>query len=260
MVATDYLSKYSFAKALTSKTKEAVSKFIVNEIIFKFGPPKEFRTDHGREFENELLEEISKFWNIKLSRSPPYHPESNGLVERTNQSLLLKLAKLVAGSIDYWDVYLPLAIFMYNISPIAIYKRSPFEIMFGRKPTLDFKAKIQELTEIEKLIIGDLYEESRKLREQDLKEIISKKNRKLNERNETKPRSNDLKENCVVLRRNLTPEKLQKKWIGPYIVKENFNNGIYEIKSIENGKIYTIHRDDLVELVNVDAKEILPEL
>ncbi|XP_035206164.1 uncharacterized protein LOC118181192 [Stegodyphus dumicola] len=44
-------------------------------------------TDQGRQFESQLFTALTKFLGTKMIRTSPYHPNSNGLVERFHRSL-----------------------------------------------------------------------------------------------------------------------------------------------------------------------------
>ena len=46
--------------------------------------------------------------------SAPYHPQTNGLDERFNQTLVNCLTKLVGEHQDKWDEYIDVALFAYR--------------------------------------------------------------------------------------------------------------------------------------------------
>jgi len=54
---------------------------------------------------NEVIQKLTKRFRIKYSLSLPYHPQSNGLVERFNKTLCEGIAKL-AEEIDQWDKFI----------------------------------------------------------------------------------------------------------------------------------------------------------
>ena len=62
--------------------------------------------------------------------TPPYHPSSNGLVERAVQSLKRGLKKFESGSLD---TKLSRFLFSYRATPHSSTGLSPAELMFGRK-------------------------------------------------------------------------------------------------------------------------------
>jgi len=90
----DYFTKWPIAKALKKATAKAVSKFIYQKIICEHRCPEVLQSDQGTHFINRVIEDLmKKFW-IKHRLSSPYHPQTNSLIERFNQMLCEKLAKL----------------------------------------------------------------------------------------------------------------------------------------------------------------------
>jgi hypothetical protein len=134
IVATDYVTRWCEARATKDKSARTIAKFVLEEIICRHGPPNELLSDRGLEFLNKTVAELCNLFKIYKSFTSAYHPQCNGAVERTNQSLVAKLAKLVNGKWKDWDEYLELTLYAYRISPRKISKFSPFELLYGRKP------------------------------------------------------------------------------------------------------------------------------
>ncbi len=94
VMAIDYFTKWPIAKALKEAMAKAVSKFIYQKIICEHGCPEVLQSDRRTHFINRIIEDLMEKFRIKHCLSLPYHSQTNGLVERFNQTLCKKLAKL----------------------------------------------------------------------------------------------------------------------------------------------------------------------
>ncbi|KRX39367.1 Gag-Pol polyprotein [Trichinella murrelli] len=109
----------------------------------RFGAPIRLHSDQRRSFESALIREVCKIFDVEKSRSSPYHPHANGLVERTNRTLLNTLAKLCHESKDRsWDQLLPLVTVAYNSAVHETTGQSPFCMLFGKQICLSLNATL----------------------------------------------------------------------------------------------------------------------
>ena len=69
---------------------------------------------------------------IKKSRTTPYHPQSDGLVERLNRTLLDLLPKHVEEKQRDWDQWISTALFAYRTAKHSSTGESHFKSTFGR--------------------------------------------------------------------------------------------------------------------------------
>ena len=134
-VAIDYFTKWPEAKAIPNATAKEVSKFIFEEIICRHGCPQKILTDRGSHFNNQLIKELTEKFKIKHGFSTPYHPKTNGLVERFNKTLCEALAKLSKEQ-DQWDENIPSTLFAYRTRKQESTKIEPFYLTYGRKARL----------------------------------------------------------------------------------------------------------------------------
>ena len=63
-----------------------------------------------------------------------YHPQTNGLDERTNQTLKQRLSKLTNEHQNNWCDFLDEVAYSIRTQKQASTKYTPFYLMFGRKP------------------------------------------------------------------------------------------------------------------------------
>ena len=78
------------------------------------------------------MEELCKLLQIEKSRTTPYHPQGDGLVERTNRTLLNMLSTVVEEHQEEWELHLQPVCMAYNTSIQPTTGYSPFFFMFGR--------------------------------------------------------------------------------------------------------------------------------
>ncbi len=120
------------------------------------------QSDRGTHFVNELIQRLTKRFRIKHSLSSPYHPQSNGLVERFNKTLCEGIAKL-AEEVDQWDRFIQPVLFAYKTKELRISKQSPYMLVYGREPTLVMDHGKHEGSIIERLL--EITEKVSQLRE-----------------------------------------------------------------------------------------------
>ena len=67
--------------------------------------------------------------------SSPYHPQTNGLVERFNRTLCESLAK-VSQKENEWDEHIESVLFAYRTTKHNTTKKTPFFMVYGREAIL----------------------------------------------------------------------------------------------------------------------------
>lgn len=133
LVAQDYFSKWPFARAIQDQKADTIVQILKDDIFSLVGPPKKLHSDQGRNFESRILSDLCKAFGVKKSRTTPYHPMGDGLVERMNRSLLTLLRSHVERDRD-WEEHLQILLFLYRTTRHATTGLSPYEILFGANP------------------------------------------------------------------------------------------------------------------------------
>ena len=106
LVLCDYATRFPEAIPLKSIAAEAVAEELV-KVFSSYGIPKEILTDQGTNFTSQLLQELYNLIGIKAIRTSPYHPQTDGLVERFNRTMKEMLRKTIEGEGREWDQLLP---------------------------------------------------------------------------------------------------------------------------------------------------------
>ena len=82
----DYFTKWKEAYPMRNMEATTVANILVQEFISCFGVPKYLHTDQGQNFEAGLIKEICSLLDIKKTRTSPYHPQSERMIERFNRT------------------------------------------------------------------------------------------------------------------------------------------------------------------------------
>ncbi|MGL5708876.1 MAG: integrase catalytic domain-containing protein, partial [Aeromonas sp.] len=142
LTVVDVFSRYMQARALETKSEKEVLCKLEEILCENHEQPKEIRSDNGLEFKNKRASELANKYKIEWKYSSPYHPETNGSIERHNGKLLTKLKKLTDfGEID-WEQKLKPAIDAVNLSHSRAIEKTPYEVKFGKKPFLKIDADL----------------------------------------------------------------------------------------------------------------------
>lgn len=132
LVIGDYATRYPEAFPLRNVKARQIANCLI-QLFSRVGIPKEVLTDQGTNFTSKTLKQAYSLLGIKGIKTTPYHPQTDGMVERFNQTLKTMLRKYVSDSGADWDQWLPFLMFAYREVPQASTGFSPFELLYGRE-------------------------------------------------------------------------------------------------------------------------------
>jgi hypothetical protein len=116
-----------------TSTPDLVYLFI-DRFFRHHGMPDSILSDRGSTFVSQFMAEFAKRVGIELKHSTAYHPRTDRLTERTNQTLETYLRAYCSYQQDDWVDYLPLAEFAFNNAENASTRVSPFYANCGFHP------------------------------------------------------------------------------------------------------------------------------
>ena len=223
LVVCDYGTRYPEAVPLKSVDAEHIAEELV-KLFARVGIPKEILTDQGTNFTSQLLAELYRLLHVKALRTSPYHPQTDGLVERFNQTLKEMLRKTAQEDGKDWDKLIPYVLFAYREVPQESTGFSPFELLYGRevrgpldvlKETWERSPKSDDSVVSHVLVMRERMEQMATLVQNNL-EKAQKSQKEWYDRH-ARQRKFEAGDQVLVLLPTTT-SKLTARWQGPYAI------------------------------------------
>jgi RNase H-like domain found in reverse transcriptase/Integrase zinc binding domain len=250
VLARDDLSGWAEGRVLQSTDSDGVAKFLQEEVICRHGVPIRIVLDGGSE--NMLFtEQTIKKYGMHGIGIAPYHPQSNGLIERGHQTIINAIAKYKAADTSTrsglypketgWTRYLAFALWADRITTRRSTGYSAFELIYGRECLLPVQLAVESWSLIEwenvksheDLIIARMRQLDERVTMEDIaarnqRQIRTQNKAYFDESRRLRPEDLAIQPNDLVLvfRPSMLQKiknrelKLDEQWQGPYRVRE----------------------------------------
>jgi transposase InsO family protein len=136
ITAIDYATRWIVARAVPERTSAVLVKFLYEDILMNYGCPYEIFSDRASAILSNALQAYLELQTIRHRASTPYHPRTNGMVERMHSMMGNAITTLSNAQPDRWDEFLPQAIFGIRVRTHAVTKSSPFYLLYGTHPRI----------------------------------------------------------------------------------------------------------------------------
>lgn len=247
LVIGDYFTRWMEAYPMPQQNAENVAEKLVHEFISRFGVPLEIHSDQGRNFQSQLFAQVCKLLDVAKTRTTPYHPSSNGMIERFNRTLAGMIRSFVNSNTNNWDYYINLLLAAYRSSPHPATGFTPNYLMLGRevnipKSILFPDPKDTTCRDMEEYV-SDL-----KTRMEDVYRIARDQLKTYAERQKKDHDTRifycqyNVGSHVLKLDKTIT-QKFKSQWVGPYEITKIITPVVYEIKS--KNKVEIVHYDRL---------------
>ena len=241
VVVIDYYSKWAEVELMEEATAGKIVAMF-RRIMGREGVPKQIVSDNGTQFLSREFQDLMKEFGIQHRRTPVYHPQANGLVERFNRTLggFLQTAARLGGNTNE---RIQTMITTYNATPQATTGKSPAELLHGKRmrTKLDVVGKTAEEEE------GDDQTRERVTRIQNKQKTYADERRAA--------RTEEIQPGDWVRCRKPQARKGQSKYGQPVQVKEKIGANSYRT---EDGR--TWHRNSIVRANQSQAMPSQPVL
>ncbi|GFY20733.1 hypothetical protein TNCV_1119671 [Trichonephila clavipes] len=131
LVVMDYFAKRPDPYPISDQDASTVAEVLVQHWISRFGVPLHLHSDQGRNFDSAVCKKMCEILAIDKTRTTALLPQSDGMVERFNRTILNSLSLLVSSNQHDWDKKLPFFLLAYRSAVHEITGYSPSQMLFG---------------------------------------------------------------------------------------------------------------------------------
>ena len=118
----DHFTKHMLVYVTPDQTAKTIGKFLCGGYISMFGAPARLLSDRGASFMGSVIEEMCQILGIKQLQTTSYHPQTNGLVERSHQAIMHMIGKLGEDNKANWPCHLAEIVYTYNATHSNCYQ------------------------------------------------------------------------------------------------------------------------------------------
>ena len=136
LVLQDHFSKYVVAYVVKDQTAHTAAETLRIRYFGLFGAPAYLVSDQGKAFMGHVITHLYELYGVQKLRTLPYHAQTNGQVERMNQTIICMIGKLEEDKKACWSKHLPELLMAYNATCSTVTGYSPYYLLFGRRPRI----------------------------------------------------------------------------------------------------------------------------
>lgn len=241
VVFCDYMTKWPEAFAVRDADAATVGTLLADEIMCRYGAPARLLSDRGKVFLSNVVGYICQLFGVKKLNTTAYHPQTDGLVERFNHTLVEMLSQYVNEHQTDWDVYVGGALFAYRTAKQRSTGVTPAMLMFGR----ELRQPLDEALQLTRP--GDASASAAEIARK-IQSNVERAKESLARSREAQARYYNAHRRHVTfqvgdkvlwfkpMRRQGLVAKLAHQWNGPYVVAEVVNDVLYRLQSL-NGRL-----------------------
>ena len=250
LVAMDYFTKWPEAYPIPNQEAVTVAKVLVEGFFTRFGVPLELHSDQGRNFESAVFQETCRLMGVHKTRTTPAYPQSDGMVERYNRTLLQHLSKCVSEQQRDWETCLPFALMAYRSAIQEATGVSPCRLMLGRELRLPADLVLPRPLETTPRDVPHYVEhlqDTLQAVQQTARTHLQQSADRMKIRYDREADNEAITEGTAVwyynprVKKGRTP-KLARPWTGPFKVMGKVHEGVYRIQQHSRARPRVVNR------------------
>jgi hypothetical protein len=254
VLAREDLTNQVEGRALQNKTTAAVCRFLVEEVVCKYGCVSKIVADRG-ELDAQEAEELFDRLGVKLSLTMAYNPEANGKVERGHGPIVKALVRACEGQVGNWPRLLPYALWADQTTHSLVIGFMPAELMYGQKLVMPTERTISSWAALEwrnemsreELLAAQIRQleripEDTERAAERLRTARMRNKERFDRTHSLRPKKIKEGDWVPVYDNSLNNQhkatrKLARRWFGPYEVTNVNDNGMYHLAELDGTRI-----------------------
>jgi transposase InsO family protein len=137
------LTKYLLGVPRPDHQANTVAEAFVVHFVCLHRIPETILTDQGTKFLSKTFSKVYKLLKINKVNTSPFHPQTNGSLERSHRTLAECLLHFVNKNLSEWDHLLPYAFFVHNSTEQSSTNFQPYALVYGRILAIPVKLKFE---------------------------------------------------------------------------------------------------------------------
>lgn len=198
------------------------------------------------------MKNVCKYLQVEKIQTTPYHPQSNGMIERSHRVFKDTISHYVAKNQQDWDNWVPYVLMAYRFNTHRSTGYSPFFLLYGRDPVLPFDDILRPVAikyDIDHNYVSELMNRLNNAYVTVRQNLSECKEKQAIQYNKTSKNREFSLGDLVYLHDPTTQvglsKKLGKPWTGPYRVIEVKGPVTYKIRLLNGRKELVVHANRL---------------
>lgn len=233
----DYATRWVIVEPIEEMKADLVIKFLYSKVLTQFGCPFEIITDRGSQFTSEVFAQFMNLNQIRHLLTSPYHPQTNGMVERMHGMINHGIKTMTVSHPDRWDEFLDQVLFGIRTRTHSTTRNSPFFLLYGYHPR--FSGDLTPPRQVQEELTENELEQARKLATAERLENLGQfraaaYHRSLLQAQKMKERDVNANQEDyffeigqMVKLKHFGKTKFEFSWRGPYIIRDLGFPGTY---------------------------------
>jgi hypothetical protein len=216
------------------------------QICGRYGTFSTVHSDRGKQFDSAVVAQLCLLLGITQQFGPPYRPEAQGTVERSNRETMRHLRAMIPTAPDHatWSDLLPMVQRIYNAKVNRNTGVAPAKMLFGGAVDLDRQLLLQPPAE-GPIQTYDAYVQALLTAQQQIVEASTEFQRVAVEKalKDAPETPTVLDVGQLVLIQPAARQrraKLQPRWLGPYVIIAR-DSDTYQCQDLNTAHVKTVH-------------------